>query len=50
MRYEERVQHLMNQYIEQLRIQWAKNPWALPWWLMREQLAYPPARQFTEMV
>jgi lauroyl/myristoyl acyltransferase len=50
MCYEERVQHLMNQYIEQLRIQWAKNPWALPWWLMREQLAYPPARQFTEMV
>ena len=42
MRYEERVQHLLDQYIAHLRRQWAKNPWALPWWLMREHLAYPP--------
>lgn len=41
MRYEERVQHLMDQYIEQLRRQWAQNPWTLPWWLMREHLAFP---------
>jgi len=27
-------------YIEPLRLQWAKNLWALRWWLMREYLAY----------
>jgi hypothetical protein len=42
MSHTEQVQHLMNQYIEQLRQQWAKNPWALPWWLMSEHLACPP--------
>lgn len=42
MNYTERVQHLMNQYVAHLRQQWARNPWALPWWLMSEHLAYPP--------
>ncbi len=42
MSHTEQVQHLMNQYIKQLRQQWAKNPWALPWWLMSEHLACPP--------
>jgi hypothetical protein len=42
MRYEDRVQHLMDQYVSHLRQQWARNPWALHWWLMREHLAYPP--------
>lgn len=41
MRYEERVQHLMDQYVAHLRQQWARNPWALPCWLMSEHLAYP---------
>ncbi|MFN8492877.1 MAG: AMP-binding protein [Caldilineaceae bacterium] len=41
MRHEERVQHLMDQYVAHLRQQWAQNPWALPWWLMGEHLAYP---------
>ena len=41
MRHEERVQHLLDQYVAHLRQQWAQNPWALPWWLMREHLAYP---------
>ena len=44
MNHAERVQHLMAQYIEQLRQQWARNPWALPWWLLGEHLAYPPIR------
>lgn len=44
MRYDDRVQHLMNQYVSHLRQQWAKNPWALQWWLMREHLGYPPGR------
>jgi amino acid adenylation domain-containing protein len=43
MAYEARVQHLMLQYVAHLRQQWARNPWALPWWLMTEHLAYPPA-------
>jgi amino acid adenylation domain-containing protein len=50
MSYAERVQYLMEQYIAHLRLQWVKNPWALSWEVMREHLAYPPARQFTEMV
>lgn len=37
------VQHLTDQYIAHLQRQWARNPWAVPWWLMREHLAYPPA-------
>jgi KDO2-lipid IV(A) lauroyltransferase len=41
--HEDRVQHLMLQYVAHLRQQWARNPWALPWWLMTEHLAYPPA-------
>jgi thioesterase domain-containing protein len=44
MNHAERVQHLMAQYIEQLRQQWARNPWALPWWSLGEHLAYPPIR------
>ncbi|MFN8443066.1 MAG: AMP-binding protein [Caldilineaceae bacterium] len=43
MSYTERVHHLMAQYVAHLREQWARNPWAVPWWLMREHLAYPPA-------
>jgi amino acid adenylation domain-containing protein len=42
MGYAERVQHLMKQYAAHLRQQWARNPWALPWWLMSEHLACPP--------
>jgi hypothetical protein len=43
MPYADRVQHLMDQYVSHLRQEWARNPWALPWWLMREHLAYPSA-------
>jgi hypothetical protein len=42
MSYAERVQYLMEQYIAHLRLQWAKNPWALSWEVMREHLAYQP--------
>ena len=43
MNYKERVQYLMNQYVTHLRQQWARNPWALPWWLLNEHLSYPAA-------
>lgn len=42
MSHAERVQHLMDQYINQLRQQWARSPWALNWGVMSEHLAYPP--------
>ena len=42
MNHAVRVQHLMDQYINQLRQQWARNPWAITWEVMREHLAYPP--------
>jgi amino acid adenylation domain-containing protein len=42
MSHAERVQYLMEQYIAHLWLQWAKNPWALSWEVMREHLAYPP--------
>jgi lauroyl/myristoyl acyltransferase len=44
MSYAQQVQHLFDQYVTHLRQQWASNPWALPWWLLREHLAYPPIR------
>lgn len=42
MSQEERVQWLMEQYVTHLGLQWVKTPWAIPWALMREHLAYPP--------
>jgi aryl carrier-like protein len=38
----ERVQWLMEQYVTQLRAQWARSPWAVTWGQMAKHLAYPP--------
>ncbi len=42
--YAARVERLVLQYVDGLRQMWAETPWLVPWYQMKQHLAYPASK------